>query len=454
MKGDNLPVSAFTADGTVPTATSQFEKRSLATSLPHWIPENCIKCGICSLVCPHATIRPVMLDEAMQKKAPESFATVSMDVFPGARCRLQVSPHDCTGCGSCANVCPSKNKALVMKDFADPAFANEAKNYEYSLKLKEYLPGDIDATNVKTSQLLKPYFEFSGACAGCGETPYIKLVSQLFGNRMIIANATGCTSIYGGSSPTCPYCVDKKGRGPAWANSLFEDNAEFGYGIKLARDIVGQKSDSVWIIGGDGWAYDIGYGGLDHICAQNLDVNVLVLDTQVYSNTGGQASKSTPAGSVAKFASGGKDSNKKDLGAMLMNYENCYVAQVAMGANYQQTLNAIKEAEAHKGPSVIIAYSTCINHGIDMSNGMKTMKNAVDSGYWALYRRRPAANGNASEFLLDSGEPKLPYKDFIANETRYKALEKSNPEAALQLCSMAEDYAKRTYEKYKKLAGK
>ena len=461
LKGNDLPVSAFMPDGRVPTATGQYEKRNLATMLPEWIPENCIQCNICSYVCPHATIRPHLVDDATIKKSPKNFTTIKANGFPDKHYRIQINPHDCTGCGSCANVCPSKNKALVMKDFNQ---VDESANYYYSLGLpypdrhnpKGSLPA-IQPTNVKNSQFLKPYFEFSGACAGCGETPYIKLVTQLFGDRMIIANATGCSSIFGGSSPTVPYTVDEKGRGPAWANSLFEDNAEFGYGIKLAKEIEAahsKKEDttSVWIVGGDGWAYDIGYGGLDHILAQNLDVNILVLDTQVYSNTGGQVSKATPAGAMAKFAAGGKIVNRKDLGAVAMAYDNVYVAQVAMGANYAQTLTAIKEAQAHKGPSIIIAYSTCIGHGIDMSNGMKIMKNAVDSGYWILFRRKPATDGNDAELILDSGEPKISYQEFLASETRYKAVEKQNPEMAKQLFAEAEDYAKRLYAKYKKMS--
>ena len=429
LQGDTLPVSAFNPDGRVPTATSQYERRNIATQLPHWIEENCIKCNFCALVCPHATIRAHMDKD---------------------KHILQLNPHDCTGCGVCANVCPSKNKALVMKDFSDPCFKDTAKKYAHSLTLPY---PEIEPTNIKNSQFLKPYFEFSGACAGCGETPYIKLATQLFGKRMIIANATGCSSIYGGSSPTCPYTVDKDGRGPAWANSLFEDNAEFGYGIKHAKEII-KEDASVWIVGGDGWAYDIGYGGLDHVIAQNLDVNLLVMDTEVYSNTGGQASKATPAGSIAKFAASGKVTHKKDLGAMAMNYPNVYIAQVVMGANYAQTLTAFKEAEAHKGPSIIIAYSTCINHGIDMSQSMKTMKNAVDAGYWVLYRRKPATATCAPELIIDSPEPKGSYQEFLANENRYKALEKTNPEAAKQLFAAAELHAKRNFEKYKRMAGK
>ena len=448
-KGNDLPVSAFSADGRVPTATSKFEKRNIATMLPQWVPENCIQCNQCALVCPHGCIRPCLLSGAFPP-APPQFKTLKALGFPEHEYRIQLSPADCTGCGSCANVCPSKNKALVMRDFDK---VDEVANYEYSLKIPY---PNLDPTNIKNSQFLKPYFEFSGACAGCGETPYIKLASQLFGKRMIIANATGCTSIYGGSSPTCPYCTDENGHGPAWANSLFEDNAEFGLGIRLAYDIRGGyggerpvMNPSVWIIGGDGWAYDIGYGGLDHVLASNEDVNILVLDTEVYSNTGGQSSKSTPAGAIAKFASGGKPTNKKDLGAMAMNYDNVYVAQVALGANYAQCLTAFREAEAHKGPSLIIAYSTCINHGMDMSNGMKTMKNAVECGYWTLYRRDPKVG-----LVIDSKAPTASYREFLSNENRYKALEKANPAAADKLFAEAEAKARARREKYERLSNK
>jgi len=447
LRGDTLAVSAFSPDGRVPTDTARYEKRNIATMLPDWIAENCIQCNQCAYVCPHATIRPHLCTNAQLEKAPATFKTLKATGFPDQQYRIQLNPSDCTGCASCANVCPSKNKALVMKDFST---LDENANYKFSLSLPY---PKVEPTNVKNSQFLKPYFEFSGACAGCGETPYLKLATQLFGNRMIIANATGCSSIYGGSSPTVPFAKDENGHGPAWANSLFEDNAEFGYGIKIAKEIQG-KDASVWIVGGDGWAYDIGYGGLDHIIAQNEDVNILVLDTEVYSNTGGQSSKATPAGAIAKFAAGGKPTHKKDLGAMAMNYDNVYIAQVAMGANYQQTLNAFKEAEAHKGPSIIIAYSTCINHGIDMSQGMKVMKNAVDCGYWILYRRRPARDGKPAELIIDSPEPKGDYKAFLSNETRYKALEKVNPAAATQLFEEAAQYAKRNYAKWKKLAEK
>ena len=442
LRGNELPVSAFAPDGRVPTATSQYEKRSIATSLPQWIPENCIQCNQCAAVCPHATIRPHLVDTP----APATFKTVKANGFEGKKYRIQVSPEDCTGCGSCANICPAKNKALVMKDYSE---VNEAENYKFSLKIPY---PELEPTSVKNSQFLKPYFEFSGACAGCGETPYIKLATQLFGRRMIIANATGCTSIYGGSSPTCPYTVDKDGRGPAWANSLFEDNAEFGLGIKHACDIrtasgqTGEKP-SIWIIGGDGWAYDIGYGGLDHVLASNADVNILVLDTEVYSNTGGQASKATPSGSIAKFAAGGKPTNKKDLGAMAMNYEHVYVAQVAIGANMNQTLTAFREAEAHKGPSLIIAYSTCINHGMDMSQGMKTMKTAVECGYWTLYRRDPAVG-----LVIDSAAPDTDkYIAHLQNETRYKALEKVNPDAAAKLFEQGKNAAANRRAKYEKM---
>lgn len=409
LQGDTLPVSAFTPDGSAPTATTQFEKRDIATSLPRWIPENCIQCNRCAMVCPHATIRPVLTN----KQTPESFETIKSIGVPGYedyQYRIQISPHDCTGCGACANVCPSRNKALVMEPFDK---VQEDENYEFSLTLPDK---QIAPNNVKLSQYNRPLFEFSGACAGCGETPYIKLLTQLYGDKLVIANATGCSSIYGGSSPSCPYAKNEKGQGPAWANSLFEDNAEFGFGIRKALNIQGATDKIVWIIGGDGWAYDIGFGGLDHILSTNENINVLVLDTEVYSNTGGQASKATPKGATAKFASGGKTLDKKNLGAMMMQYPNVYVAQIAMGANMEHTLKILKEATNHNGPSLIIAMSTCINHGIDMSNGMKIMADAVKCGYTTLYHRDP----KDGQMVIDSPAPTQDINEFKSSQTRFR----------------------------------
>ena len=409
LQGDTLPVSAFTPDGSAPTATTQYEKRDIATSLPRWIPENCIQCNQCAMVCPHATIRPVLTNQP----TPDGFTTIKPLGLPGYenyQYRIQVSPHDCTGCGSCANVCPAKNKALVMEPFDK---VNEDANYAYSLTLPEV---KMEPKNVKLSQFNRPLFEFSGACAGCGETPYIKLLTQLYGDKLVIANATGCSSIYGGSSPSCPYAKNNEGHGPTWANSLFEDNAEFGFGLRKALNIQGASDKVVWIIGGDGWAYDIGFGGLDHVLASQENINVLVLDTEVYSNTGGQASKATPKGAVAKFASGGKPTDKKDLGAMMMQYPNVYVAQIAMGANKEHTLKILKEATAHNGPSLVIAMCTCINQGIDMSNGMKIMADAVKCGYTKLYHRDPKDN----QLIIDSPEPTADINEFKNNQTRFR----------------------------------
>ena len=517
QEGDKLPVSAFNADGTVPVGTTKYEKRGTAVHVPVWIPENCIQCNQCSYVCPHAVVRPVLATPEQLKDAPETFVTKDATGFKGYKFRIQISPYDCTGCGSCANVCPAKTKALVMKPIAE-AIAADAVNAEYAAKLPE--TDKVYNTNtVKGSQFSKPLFEYSGACAGCGETPYVKLVTQLFGDRMIVANATGCSSIYGGSAPTCPYTTNDKGHGPAWANSLFEDNAEFGYGMNLAYtarrneikadvnaliegawadnaeakaageewlnnmdDAEGSKvaaekliaacsaSDdaaakriiaakdclvkkSIWIFGGDGWAYDIGYGGLDHVLASGEDVNVLVLDTEVYSNTGGQASKSTPTGSIAKFAANGKRVKKKDLGMMAMSYGYVYVAQVAMGANMNQLLKALKEAEAYKGPSLVIAYATCINHGVNMSRPMDEMKKAVECGYWQLYRYNPAlAAEGKNPFTLDSKEPTGDYAAFLQGEVRYASLKKLYPAVAEQLYKENEEEAKARYAGYKKLA--
>jgi pyruvate-ferredoxin/flavodoxin oxidoreductase len=412
LQGDKLPVSAFSADGHTETATTKYEKRNIATQLPQWRSEHCIQCNRCAFVCPHACIRPHLLEAGREK--PETFKTIKatgVPNMPDAEYRIQVSPRDCTGCGACANVCPARMKALVMTPFEQ---IKEDENYEYSLGLPY---PDTEPVNVKMSQFRRPLFEFSGACAGCGETPYIKLLTQLYGDRMIIANATGCSSIYGASSPTCPYAKNAAGQGPAWANSLFEDNAEFGFGIRKALNAAGKTDKVVWVIGGDGWAYDIGFGGLDHILSTDEDINVLVLDTEVYSNTGGQASKSTPMGAAAKFASGGKRTGKKDLGAMMMQYPNCYVAQVAMGANYEHTLRVLKEAAEHKGPSLVIAMCTCINHGIDMSNGMKIMADAVKCGYTKLYHR-PAGG----ELVMDSAPPTGSIEEFKASQTRFRKI--------------------------------
>ena len=520
LEGDKLPSSAFNADGTVPTGTTKFEKRGVAVLVPKWIGENCIQCNQCAFVCPHACIRPVIVKEGTQK--PESFTTRPAMQMKGYEYRMQVSALDCLGCGVCANVCPAKEKALVMTPFGQIE-KEEVVNYEFSETLPE-VETPFKANTVKGSQFKKPLFEFSGACAGCGETPYVKVITQLFGDRMIVANATGCSSIYGGSSPTCPYTVNKEGKGPAWANSLFEDNAEFGYGMNLAYGqrraklademkkalelgLKGKVADafkewlenrnnveisektgavikagiagavkkstgelkailktieastdclikkSIWIFGGDGWAYDIGYGGLDHVLAMGEDVNVLVLDTEVYSNTGGQASKSTPTASVAKFAAGGKRIKKKDLGMMAMSYGYVYVAQCAMGANKQQFLNALTEAESYNGPSLVICYAPCINHGINMSNSQAEEKKAVDAGYWHLYRYNPEKVGtDANPFTLDSKAPTASYKDFILGETRYASLKKTRPEIADTLFDLSEKENAERLERYKRLA--
>ena len=520
QQGDKLPVSKLAADGYVPTGTTKYEKRGIAVEVPTWIPENCIQCNQCALVCPHASIRPFVMTE--ETEAPETFvAKKATGVGDGKLFRIQVSPYDCTGCGSCVNVCPAKTKALKMAPLAEVEKV-ENDNWNFAMDLPT-LDLPVNKATVKGSQYLQPMFEFSGACAGCGETPYVKLVTQLFGDRMIVANATGCSSIYGGSAPTCPYTVNKQGHGPAWANSLFEDNAEFGFGMNLAtthrrerladlirqlaegcgdevkaicnawlenkddaegsrkaapavvkmaeecmncgcecdeickeiydlRDLLVKKSQ--WIFGGDGWAYDIGYGGLDHVLAMDEDVNVLVMDTEVYSNTGGQSSKATPTGSVAKFAAAGKRTKKKDLGMMAMSYGYVYVAKVCMGANPAQLLKAMVEAEAYKGPSLIIAYAPCINHGIKagMNKVQDEAKRAVEAGYWPLYRYNPdlAAQGK-NPFTLDSKPATGDYKEFILGENRYAALKQQFPEEAATLFARAEQEAKDKYDYYKKL---
>ena len=499
QEGNKLPVSKVSEDGSVPPV------------VPLWDVTKCIQCNQCSYVCPHAAIRPVLMTEEEAAKAPKNFVSKNANGFAGMKFRVQVSPLDCTGCSSCANVCPAPGKALRMTDI-EVATKAEKANWEYAQTVPVK---SVPPTNPKNSQFSQPLFEFSGACAGCGETPYVKLVTQLFGDRMIVANATGCSSIYGGSAPVCPYTKNAKGEGPAWANSLFEDNAQFGYGIylayktrreKLAADMhkaieLGVGADlkaafeewganmknveitrkcadeikaalpeaikaasgelksvletiyadsdcivkkSFWIIGGDGWAYDIGYGGLDHVLAQDEDVNVLVLDTEVYSNTGGQASKASPTGSVAKFAAAGKRTKKKDLGMMAMSYGYVYVAQCAMGASQPQLLKALTEAEKYDGPSLVICYSTCINHGIRMDLGQMEQKKAVEAGYWQLYRYNPDTG-----FTLDSKDPTASYQDFIMGETRYKSLKASKPEVAGVLFAKAEKDAKARLETYK-----
>ena len=518
LEGDKLPSSAFNADGTVPTGTTKFEKRGVAVNVPLWNKDKCIQCNQCAFVCPHACIRPAIVKEDAEK--PISFATKPMIGNKGYEFRIQVSPLDCMGCGVCADICPAKEKALTMVPFGS-IVEEEKVNYDYSETLPEVnvsaCPGCKPST-VKGSQFSKPLFEFSGACAGCGETPYVKLVTQLFGERMIVANATGCSSIYGGSAPTCPYTTNKQGKGPAWANSLFEDNAEFGYGMNLAMsarrakieedmratfDSVNEKTNaafsawlsdkedaekskvaaqmvkdalkdetasgldyikanldclvkpSIWIFGGDGWAYDIGYGGLDHVLASGENVNVLVLDTEVYSNTGGQASKSTPTGSVAKFAAAGKRVRKKDLGMMAMSYGYVYVAQCSMGSNKQQLLNALIEAEKYDGPSLIICYAPCINHGINMTKSQEEEKKAVECGYWQLYRYNPALEEEGKNpFSLDSKEPTGDYKSFLLGETRYASLMKARPELASELFTKTEEDSKVRLANYKHLANK
>ena len=524
QEGDKLPVSKLAPDGFVPTGTTKYEKRGIAVEVPSWIPENCIQCNRCSLVCPHACIRPFVMENGTE--APEEFKTIkAIGVGDGKAFRVQVSPYDCTGCGNCVDVCPSKVKALKMVPLADCEKVENA-NWNFALELPT-LDLPVKKASVKGSQYLQPLFEFSGACAGCGETPYVKLVTQLFGDRMIVANATGCSSIYGGSAPTCPYTVNKQGHGPAWANSLFEDNAEFGFGMSLATsqrrekvadlvkaliavsycdedlkaagqnwldnmdDAEGSRAaaaklleelhasvidgcpceactlgrevlanadllvkKSQWIFGGDGWAYDIGYGGLDHVLAMDEDVNVLVMDTEVYSNTGGQSSKATPTGSVAKFAAAGKRTKKKDLGMMAMSYGYVYVAKVCMGANPEQLIKAITEAEAYKGPSLIIAYAPCINHGVKagMGKAQAEAKRAVEAGYWPLYRYNPdlAAEGK-NPFTLDSKPATLDYKEFILGENRYASLKQQFPGIADELFNRAEAEAKDKYDYYKKL---
>lgn len=426
QKGDLLPVSAFLpyVDGTFPSGSSAHEKRDFAVELPDWIPENCIQCNRCSYVCPHAVIRPAVLNDEELKNAPKGMEVRPMNGMPGQHFAIVVSSRDCTGCGSCAGVCPGMrgNKALEMVPLRryDKEKRQEIFNYTQTLSEKEMVHDKFPVHTVKGSQFKKPLMEFSGACAGCGETPYAKLATQLFGERMYIANATGCTSIWANSTPSTAYSAYPDGRGPAWANSLFEDAAEFGYGMYLASKRY--KDKTVWIFGGDGWAYDIGYGGLDHVLASGANINILVFDTEVYSNTGGQASKATPKGARARFATNGKSTPKKNLAAIAMTYGNVYVAQVAMGADYEQTVKAFTEAEKYDGPSLIIAYCTCIAHGIRAGMGSSNAeeKKAVEAGYWQLFRYNPQLAAEGKEpLIIDSKEPQIPYEEFLGGEIRY-----------------------------------
>lgn len=527
-EGDNLPVSAFVGreDGTFPPGTAAYEKRGVGVHLPEWQPDKCLQCNQCSFVCPHSAIRPMLADEEEQAAAPAGFKTIKAmgkDV-KGLGYRIQLSALDCMGCGNCADICPAKEKALIMKPYAQ--VVHEAENWAYGIKLSRK-EEKFNRETVKGSQFAKPYIEFSGACAGCGETPYIKLATQLFGDRMLIANATGCSSIWGASAPTMPYCKDENGRGPAWSNSLFEDNAEFGYGMLMAvkqirerieqnmkallaldvderlkealEDWIEYKDDgresrakservmevingidhtdeiikglcdrivenkdylvkkSVWSVGGDGWAYDIGYGGLDHVLASGENINILVFDTEVYSNTGGQASKATPEAAIAKFAASGKKIKKKDLGLIAMSYGYVYVAQVGMGADKTQLMRAMIEAEAYDGPSLIIAYAPCINHGIKKGMGktQENIKDAVESGYWQLYRYNPDRKKEGKNpFILDSKAPTKSFREFIMGQIRYSSLAKEFPSIAEKLYEQTEENARERLETYEDLAAR
>jgi pyruvate-ferredoxin/flavodoxin oxidoreductase len=524
QEGDDLPVSAFTGieDGTFPLGTAAYEKRGIAVNVPEWQIDKCIQCGQCAYVCPHATIRQFILDEEEINKAPEAFETkkAAGKGLESYGYRIQIATLDCTGCGNCADICPAPGKALIMKPMEEQASV-QVKNWEYAMTVKPK-EGLLDRNTLKGSQLYTPLLEFNGACPGCGETPYIRLLTQLFGERMMIANATGCSSIWGASAPSIPYTKNFDGKGPAWANSLFEDNAEFGFGMylganqirnkikdlmlegiesdlneevrvvfrewidsmnntdtsketshkvteilsnpkysshRIAKEILDRKDylvkKSFWMIGGDGWAYDIGYGGLDHVLASGENVNLFVMDTEIYSNTGGQSSKSSPTGAVAKFAASGKNTRKKDLGMMAMSYGYVYVAQISMGANMNHAIKTIVEAEKYDGPSIIIAYAPCISHGIKvgMGSSMKEEKKAVDSGYWHLYKYNPMLKEEGKNpFTLDSKEPSAPYKDFIEGEIRYASLKTIFPERADKLFTEAEKNAKERYENYKRLA--
>ncbi len=522
--GDRLPVSAVPVDGTFPTGTARFEKRSIAVEIPIWDPDVCIQCGLCSLVCPHAAIRSKAFPADALSRAPDAFRALDWKGkdLPGHRMAIQVAPDDCTGCGVCVDVCPARSKEVarhkaINMEPKQPHLDRERASFDFFLSLPGPNSDDTARNSVKGSQLLEPLFEFSGACAGCGETPYLKLLTQLFGDRLLVANATGCSSIYGGNLPTTPWSKNADGHGPAWSNSLFEDNAEFGLGMRMAldqherfardlltasdwiepelaesilhseqetpeqidaqrervRELEGRLADtdqpearlltavagslvrkSVWIVGGDGWAYDIGFGGLDHVLASGRNVNVLVLDTEVYSNTGGQASKSTPRAAVAKFAAGGKSVGKKDLGMIAVDYGNVYVAQIAMGANPAQTVRAFHEAESWPGPSLILAYSHCIAHGIDMSKAMTHQKQLVGSGYWPLFRYDPRqAHEDEHPFRLDSRRPTIPFREVAVNEARFAMLQRSDPERAAELFGLAQRDIDERWRYYEQLAG-
>ena len=522
QEGNTLPVSAFKdyVDGTTPSGTSAYEKRGIAVNIPVWNPENCIQCNRCSYVCPHAVIRPVAMTADEAAKAPEGMQMLDMTGMPDKKFAIVVSAYDCTGCGSCVNVCPGKKgaKAIEMANMEANTGCQAAFDYAVTLPEKADVIAKFKEATVKGSQFKTPLLEFSGACAGCGETPYAKLITQLFGDRMYIANATGCSSIWGNSSPSTPYTVNQKGQGPAWSNSLFEDAAEFGYGMLLAQNAIrgglktkvedlaanAEKEDvkaaaqewldtygcgatngaatdklvaaleacgcdkaqailkdkeflakkSQWIFGGDGWAYDIGFGGVDHVLASGKDINVMVFDTEVYSNTGGQSSKATPTGAIAQFAAGGKDTKKKDLASIAMSYGYVYVAQISMGADFNQCVKAIAEAEAYPGPSLIIAYAPCINHGIKkgMSKAQTEEQLAVEAGYWHCFRYNPALAAEGKDaFALDSKEPTGDYQAFLDGEVRYNALKRANPERAAKLFDKNESEAKARYAYLNKL---
>ncbi len=460
QEGNLLPVSTFLpyADGSTPSGTTAHERRNVATEIPVWIPENCIQCNLCSYVCPHAVIRPAVMTDTEKQAAPESMKSLSMTGVPNDyHFSITVSEVDCTGCGSCAGVCPGKmgKKALVMTPIHEKEECQEYFDYGKSLPKKTEIQEIFKENTVKGSQLRRPLLEFHGACAGCGETTYPRLITQLFGERTYIANATGCSSIWANSSPSAAYTVTPEGKGPAWSNSLFEDAAEFGYGMLLANQTIrpGQKL-SHWIFGGDGFAYDIGFSGLDHVLASGKNINILIMDTEVYSNTGGQASKATPVGAYAKFASGGKTTRKKNLALMAMTYGDVYVAQIAMGADYNQTLRAILEAESYDGPSLLIAYSPCINHGIKagMGSSQHEEAKAVKTGYFHLFRYNPALKKEGKNpFILDSKAPTLEYEEFLNGETRYTALMQSEPEKAKELFKRAQEDAMAQYEKLLRL---